>query len=251
MADESRRDKLTRTQLELVLRRAAELEQSGGQADELVSEEEAERAGLEAGLSREALQRALAEVRVGGLAPAAPPTALDRTIGPAALVVERVVPGPLAEVRARVERFLRGQLMRVKRNFGDRVVWQQAQGFWPGLVRAFDWSRQYALAQGVEIESAITEEPDGSGRVRVRMKLDVRALRRTRAGAAAAGLVLGAGAVVSGLFLHAIASELVVLAAGGGLAGVSVLASRRAYRRDLDRLQIAIERFFDALEHER
>ena len=59
------RQKLSRRQLELVLRRAAELERNEADGDELVSAEEVERLGLEAGLSPESLERALVEVRTG------------------------------------------------------------------------------------------------------------------------------------------------------------------------------------------
>src|SRR5262245_45762160 len=102
--------------MDLVLRRAAEIEEtSDSAAAEQVSAEEIERAGVEAGLSSVALRQALAEVRSGALvAPPAAPGFLDRAFGPTVVVLERVVPGTATEVNARLERHLRDALLVVK-----------------------------------------------------------------------------------------------------------------------------------------
>jgi hypothetical protein len=246
------RDRLTKAQLELVLRRAAELEKSGGQAsDELVSPEEIERIGAEAGLSPEALQRALAEVRSGALVPVVPPpppTVLDRTIGPTRIIVERVVPGPIDDVRRRLEGFLKDQLLEIRRNYGDRIVWRRAEGFWPGVMRAFDFHHQFALSKGIEVESSVAAVDD---RARIRIALDCVPLRRNRAAAATTGAVVGTALTVGAFFMipgH-LPLELLVAAGGGATAVGSVVGSRNAYRRDLDRMRDVLERFLDDVEH--
>ena len=252
VADE--KEKLTKAQLELVLRRAAELEKASGQAgEELVSPEEIQRIGAEAGLSPDALQRALTEVKSGALIPATPPpppTVVDRTIGPSRLMVERVVPGNLDDVRRRVERFLKDQLMEVRRNYGDRVVWRRAEGFWPGFMRAFDFSHQYALSQGIEIESTVMPagEPD---RVRIRVTIDAAPLRRNRAAGATTGVVAGTALAIGSFFIFPghLPVELLVAAGGGAAAFGSVVGSRNAYRKDLDRMRDLLERFLDDVEH--
>jgi hypothetical protein len=251
-------DKLTRAQLELVLRRAAELEQNrGSESAELISPSELEKIAAEAGLSQDSLSRALAEVRSGALqpiAPVAPPGVLDRAIGPERLVVERVVRGPVEDVKRRLERFLKDQLLQVKRNFGDRVVWERADGFWPGMMRAFDWTHRYVLGQGVELETtAVALAPD-EAQVRLRLVVEVGGVRRRHLGRAIGGGVAGAALAVGWVMLlpagH-IPVELLGVAAGGGVSVASVAGSRRAYRRDLERVQSVLERFLDALEHER
>jgi hypothetical protein len=252
VADE--RDKLTKTQLELVLRRAAELEKtSDGSGDDLVSPEEIERIGAEAGLSQEAIRRALAEVKSGALVPVtppAPPTVADRTIGPTRMVVERVVPGNVDDVRRRVERFFKDQLMEVRRNYGDRIVWRRAEGFWPGFMRAFDFGHQYALSQGIELESNVIPagEPD---RVRIRITIDAAPLRRNRAAGATTGVVAGTALAIGSFFMFPghLPIELLVAAGGGAAAFGSVVGSRNAYRKDLDRMRDALERFLDDVEH--
>jgi hypothetical protein len=252
VADE--KEKLTKAQLELVLRRAAELEKASGQpGEELVSPEEIQRIGAEAGLSPEALQRALSEVKSGALVPVtppAPPTVVDRTIGPPRMEVERVVPGTPDDVRRRVERFFKEQLMEIRRNYGDRVVWRRAEGFWPGFMRAFDFSHQYALSQGIELESSVTpaSEPD---RVRIRITIDASPLRKSRAAAATSGVVAGTALAIGSFFMipgH-LPLELLVAAGGGATAFGSVIGSRNAYRKDLDRMRDALERFLDDVEH--
>ena len=251
VADE--REKLSKAQLELVLRRAAELEKTGDAPEDLVSPEEIERIGAEAGLSQDAIRRALAEVKSGALVPVtppAPPTVADRAIGPTRLAVERVVPGNVDDIRRRVERFLKDQLMEVRRNYGDRIVWRRAEGFWPGFMRAFDFGHQYTLSQGIELESTVAAagEPD---RVRIRIAIDAAPLRRTRAAGAMAGVVTGTAlALGSFIFLPGhLPIELLVAAGGGATAVGSVMGSRNAYRKDLDRMQDALERFLDDVEH--
>src|SRR2546430_9509687 len=86
---------LTREQVELVLRRAAELERGHVAGEALVSAEELTRIADEVGLAPDAIRRALHEVRTGTLVPPASPTVLDRVLGPAQWIIERAVPGPV------------------------------------------------------------------------------------------------------------------------------------------------------------
>jgi hypothetical protein len=252
VADEQ--DKLTKAQLELVLRRAAELEKASGQTgEELVSPEEIQRIGSEAGLSPEALQRALAEVKSGALVPATPPqppSVVDRTIGPPRMVVERVVPGAIDDVRRRVQQFLKDQLLEIRRNYGDRIVWRRAEGFWPGFMRAFDFSHQYAMSQGIEVESSVTPAGEAD-RVRIRVSIDAASLRRNRTAAATTGIVAGTALAVGSFFMMPghLPLELLVAAGGGATAFGSVMGSRNAYRKDLDRMRDVLERFLDDVEH--
>src|SRR5262249_19847265 len=157
---------------------------------------------------------------------------------------ERVVPGPLDDIQRRLERFLKDQLLEVRRNYGDRMVWRRAEGFWPGVMRAFDFGHQYALSHGVELESIVAPVLD-SDRVRIRLTIDAAPLRRTRAGGAVGGVVAGTAIAVGSILLipagH-IPIELLLAGAGGGTAVASVVGSRSAYRKELDRMRDVIER---------
>lgn len=131
-------DKLTRKQVDFVLRRAAEIDTQPTAATERASGEalsvgELVRLGEEAGLRREAVDQALTEMRRGvPLEPEDEHGALTRTLGAGQVVVSRVVAAPIDTVRRAVDRFLREQLMTVRRHHGDRVEWERAQGIRPG-----------------------------------------------------------------------------------------------------------------------
>src|SRR5262249_15704298 len=140
-------------QLRLVLRRAAELErrpEAGGEPPELDVREIAD----EVGISPEAVEGALAEIAPPVLGRAAPQKGkldrfLDRAVGPSEVVVERSLAGRPDEVRARVEAFLGGQLLRPARRFGDRVVWRAEEHLWSRVRRALDFVGRYELPRHV------------------------------------------------------------------------------------------------------
>jgi hypothetical protein len=241
-------DKLSRQQLELALRRAAEIERREGAPGDMIAISDAERIAAEAGLSPQAVRQALAEVRTGALTP---PSVFDRVLGPRRLVVERVVPGPIEFVRRQVDRFFKDQLMRVKRNFGDRIVWEPAAGFATAMVRAFDWNRQYAIGQGLEIECEVAEQSAGPPpRVTVRFLVDVGIQRRHRMGQIAGGAVLG-GAMAAGAvpLVGHLLYEIIAIAGGGTMAVAAVMNARSSFRRDNERVKLALDRFLDSLEH--
>ena len=93
--------RLSRPQIEQVLRRAAELEANRDAAlatrktpgDTGLSEQDVLRLGEEAGLSESSLQNALAELRRGQLS-TVERDSLDRALGSRQIVVSREVPGP-------------------------------------------------------------------------------------------------------------------------------------------------------------
>jgi hypothetical protein len=134
-------DKLTRREVDFVLPRAAEIDtqsptRNDRATDETLSVGELVRLGEEAGLRGEAVEMALTELRRG--APLEPEESgtLARTLGASRVVVSRVVAAPIDVVRRAVDRFLREQLMTIRRHHGDRIEWERAQGIWPGLVRS-------------------------------------------------------------------------------------------------------------------
>jgi hypothetical protein len=250
-------DKLSRQQVDFILRRAAEIDTGPGNAPDGPSEDsdslsvgEVMRLGEEAGLGPEALAQALTEMKHGGLtqADAQADGALARALGASTIVVSRMVPGPTSGVRRAVDRFLREQLMTVRRHHGDRIEWERAQGVWPGLIRSLDFSKRYAFGLVGQVETTVTEA--GPGATSVTFRIDLSAMRRerlthmgVRSALAFAILGLGGAAIVPGFGLY----DIMALATGGVAAGGMFAMERRRYLESRNRVAVAPERFLDLL----
>jgi hypothetical protein len=242
MADE----RLSATEVQLVLRRAADLERRAP-ADEALSPSEVTALAAEVGLSPDAVRQALAEVRAGAIAEARTPGALERVLGPNTVVVERTVRGGAPEMQRRVERALRGQLLRKQRDFGARSIWEHAPGWLPALRRALDWSGTLSLGEARTLEVTVVEA--GADGATVRFAVDVGALQRRVVLGASLGTAAGIAAALALWAMHT-PLPLEWLAAAGATATGSI-ASVRSYRRQLASTATALERLCDALEQER
>lgn len=245
-----------------ILRRAAEIDSNpgglipdAGGADQedlepSMTADEVLRLGAEAGLGQAALVTALMEVRRGALLePEAGP--LARALGPSRIVVTRVVPGPAEPVKRAVERFLREQLMTVRRHHGDRVEWERAQGIWPGLLRSLDFSKRYGFSLVNHVETTVVAEGDCTA---VTFQIDVSEMRRERMThmglrAALAFALIGVGGTA--LFPGFGIADMVALAGGGVAAGGIFALERRRYLESRARVVLAPERFLDLLIHHR
>jgi hypothetical protein len=246
-------DKLTRKQVEFVLRRAAEIDTHPTAGTERASEDslsvgELVRLGEEAGLRHEAVDQALTEMRRGVPLEPDETGALTRTLGAGQVVISRVVSAPIETVRRSVDRFLREQLMTVRRHHGDRVEWERAQGIWPGLVRSLDFSRRYAFSLVTRVETILTREGPDDAQTAVTFNIDLTEMRRERFGqmgmrAALAFALLGLGgaAMVPGFGLY----DIVALAGGGVAAGGIFALERKRYLESRSRVALAPERFLD------
>lgn len=247
-------DKLTRREVDFVLRRAAEIDtQSPTRADrgsdESLSVVELERLGEEAGLRREAVDQALLELQRGMPTELEEQGALTRTLGSSRVVVSRVVAGSQDAVRRSVDRFLREQLMTVRRHHGDRIEWERAQGIWPGLVRSLDFSKRYAFSLVTHVETIVVGNASGT-ETSVTFNIDLSEMRRERMGQmgvravmAFALLGLGGAAMVPGFGVYDI-----VALAGGSVAASGIFAlERRRYLESRSRVALAPERFLDML----
>jgi hypothetical protein len=247
-------DKLSRRQVDFVLRRAAEIDSGAATleeqraSDESLSVGEVMRLGEEAGLGSEALAQALTEMKRGAITEAEPTDAISRTLGASEIVVSRVVPGPAAGVRRAVDRFLRDQLMTVRRHHGDRIEWERAHGIWPGLVRSLDFSKRYAFGLAGRVETVVSEATPRATSVTFQIDLsEMRRERLTHMGvrSALAFVVLGLGgaAVMPGFGIF----DIVALASGGVAAGSIFALERRRYLESRNRAALAPERFLDLL----
>lgn len=245
-------DKLTRKQVDHVLRRAAEIDTPAEELQEKTAGDglsvgEVMRLGEEAGLRHEAVAQALTEMRRG--VPIEPPESgpLARALGASRIVVSRVVPASIDTVRRAVDRFLRDQLMTVRRHHGERIEWERAQGIWPGLVRSLDFSKRYAFSLVSRVETVITEE---GGDTSVTFSIDLSDMRRERfthmglrSAMAFVLLGLGGAAVLPGFGVY----DIVALASGGIAAGGIFALERRRYLESRGRVALAPERFLDLL----
>jgi hypothetical protein len=246
-------DKLTRREVDFVLRRAAEIDTQSPTHDERATDEtlsvgELVRLGEEAGLRGDAVEQALTELRRG--APLEPEESgtLARTLGASRVVVSRVVAAPIDVVRRAVDRFLRDQLMTIRRHHGDRIEWERAQGIWPGLVRSLDFSKRYAFSIVSRVETILSQE--GGTNTAVTFNIDLSEMRRERltqmglrAAMAFALLGLGGAAMVPGFGVY----DIFALAGGSVAAGGIFALERRRYLESRSRVALAPERFLDLL----
>jgi hypothetical protein len=254
-------DKLTRQQVDFVLRRAAELDtRSGAEAEPApeggLSVGEIVRLGEEAGLQGAAVSQALTELRRGVSIEPEESGVVAHALGASRIVVSRLVPAPVAAVRRAVDRFLREQLMTVRRHHGARIEWERAQGIWPGLARSLDFSKRYAFSLVSRVETIVDGEDDAAdaaalaAQTAVTFNIDLADMRRERltqmslrAAMAFALVGLGGAAMFPGFGL----ADLAALASGGVAAGGVFALDRRRYLESRSRVALAPERFLDLL----
>jgi hypothetical protein len=248
-------DKLTRREVDFVLKRAAEIDtqtpsRNEPATDETLSVGELVRLGEEAGLHDEAVQQALTELRRGAALEPEENGTLARTLGASRVVVSRVVAAPIDVVRRAVDRFLREQLMSIRRHHGDRIEWERAQGIWPGLVRSLDFSKRYAFSLVSRVETILSQEGSDGTETAVTFNIDLSEMRRERmtqmglrAAMAFALLGLGGAAMVPGFGVY----DIVALAGGSVAAGGIFALERRRYMESRSRVALAPERFLDLL----
>jgi hypothetical protein len=242
-------EQLTRKQVELILRRAAELEQRDENALEVLTPQDLERVADELGMSQDALHQALAESRAGVLVSPEERTLLDRFYGLRIIEARRFVPGDVASLRLAVDQFLQEQGFQLKRNLGEAQIWEAGRDWWTRVRRALR-SGAYRLPRDVEIEVRVTEVPGGPHPVLVALRVDATRARTARVGAATASVIAGALVIGGGAMMLPMPAELLAIG-GGSLAGLGgTWLSRTSYRDERERLTVAVERFLDFLEHE-
>ena len=239
-------DRLDEDQIALVIRRATELDgqSPGGQPGlDLVLLEEA---AVEAGLSRESVRRAVAELRAGAIgAPSSPGTLVT---------VARCVPGPADAVDHLLRRFLHNEQFQLRRDFGSRSIWARRRDV-PARVRvSLDKGihRRLLLREADQVEMAVAEEPGDRGMVMVKLAVDVRSLRRAHRLSMGRGAVVGAaGGAVAAAVLGMPEAVLVLPAAAASGFGVGHLVGSSRYRATVDELETGLEGYLDGLERRR
>lgn len=249
--------RLSPQQTELVLRRAAEIEarrdlqRDAGEWQQEIGVEDLVRLGKEAGLGTEAILRAWGEV-AHGQPGAGEPAGLTRALGPGRLLVSRELACPAPTVQRAVERFLRDQLMTIRRHHGERIEWERAQGLWPGLARSLDFARRYAFGPVSRVETTVI--PQGDERALVTFEIDLSEMRRYRLArlalrATAAFALIGVGGAA--LFPGFGAPDVAAVVSGGAIAGGFAALERRRFQQMSERVALAPERFLDLLVQRR
>ncbi len=246
-------DRLDDEQIALVIRRASELDGQSPTSQPGLDLELLEEAAVEAGLSRESVRRAVAELRAGALAldTGAPSrrTALVPT-----LTVSRCVPGPLAAVDDILRRFLAKEQFHLRRDFGTSSTWTRRQDVGARVRVQYDKSihRRLLLRDAEQVELAVVEEPGDRGMVMVKLTVDVQPLRRAHRVALGKGASAGAAVAGVGLLWLGMPEAVVVVPAATG-AGVA-LGHRRGvsrYRQMVAEVETALEGFLDGVERRR
>jgi hypothetical protein len=242
--------RLTASEVQLVLRRAAELEHHQTTAeddDDRLAPAEVEELARDVGLSPLAVHQALAEARAGTLQPLPPQSPLARVLGPQSLVVERTVHGRVTDVQRRVDRFLRAHLLRRERDFGERSVWAPARGVMARVRRALDWTGELTLGELCHLEVTVVGVTED--RTTVRFVVDVAPLQRQVLTGAALGTAVGLAAAAGLSALGAPIAVDCLIAAGAS--GTGAVSSLRLYRRQVTSTATALEHLLDSLEHDR
>jgi hypothetical protein len=246
-------DRLDDEQIALVIRRASELDGQSPARQPGLDLELLEEAAVEAGLSRQSVRRAVAELRAGALAVDTGGASRRAVLAPT-LTVARCVPGPFATVDDILRRFLAKEQFHLRRDFGTASLWTRRQDVGARVRVKVDRSvhRRLLLRDAEQVELAVVEEPGGTGMVMVKLTVDVASLRRAHR--VAVGQGASAGAVVAGvaLVLLGMPAEAVAVPAAIG-AGVTLGHQRGVNRfRDLVAdVETALEGFLDGVERRR
>ena len=236
---------LDRAALERVLKRAAELQTANAEpSDAIVTEDRLLEIGREVGLSPQHLRQALAEERTR--VTLAPETGtMAHLFGASHVSATRTVRGTPSVVLSALDQWMqREECLRVKRQFPERVLWEEQRGIEAMFRRNVNLGgRDYTLARALEV--AATAIPVDAERVLVRLDADftnVRTQRLVAGVGVATGGALSTGVLIAlGFAVPFAAIPAAVLAAGGYFLA-------RSNTPFLTRAQLALEQVLDRLE---
>lgn len=250
---------ISRGELQLVIRRAAELFTAEADADERLSEVDVLRIADELGLPGRHVRQALYELP---RTPGEEAGWLDRWYGPSTVVGVRLAPGAPDAVVDRLEDYLvTRELLQVLRRQGGRAVFTPADDPISSVTRAVRRpQRQWQIARSRRVLVEARPMPDEGSHVRI--ELDVgpqrrKALRSGLVGGTLVGLPLAAGAFFpAGEMMVAVAGDAAAyataLAAGAGVFGASVASgvaiARARFRARVDNARLEIAGLLDRLE---
>ncbi|MDB4882025.1 MAG: hypothetical protein JWL95_791 [Gemmatimonadetes bacterium] len=235
---------IDRAAVERVLARALELQAgSTSEGQDQLSEAQLLDLAKEVGLDAMHLRQALAEERTRVAVPEE--SGLLATLyGGATVSAQRTVTGtPAQALKALDDWMQRQESLKVKRHFGDRIVWEADQGI-AGAVRRVVSGRGVALARATDV-SATAIALDAS---RVVVRLDAH-LGGHRTSMAQVNVGFAGASVVAGGVLAALSFPLLAVVAPAVVLVPAVWgAVRSSHTRTVERAQLALEQVLDRLE---
>ncbi|HVF14409.1 MAG TPA: hypothetical protein VM942_07400 [Acidimicrobiales bacterium] len=246
-------EEISEQEVALVLRRAAELDLTHDAPGPGLDVAMVEESAVEAGLSRQAVQTALAELRMGALQPIGSAPRPRRLLGRATVTARRRVPGPAEEVRAHLRVFLVRELFRVRRERGEQASWTRRDDLGAGVRRTVDKtvSKRLQLTDVRRVDVGVTAEPGADGRrVLVVLQADVSSICRDRGAFVATGGALGVAITFGSLLLGVLVDPVALLTApvGAGAAAAGYGVGVTWYRKRVEGIQTALEAVLDDLE---
>lgn len=250
--------RVTRGDLELVIRRAAELYATETDAGDHLTEDDVLQIAGELGLPPRLARQALYELpRHRG-----EPSLADRLFGAAEVVTGRSVPGSAPAVFDRLEDYLTTrEYLQVIRRRDQAAVFAPAEDMISSLARTFTRpDKRYHLARSRNVRIAV--RPLDQGRSHVRLDLDLGDRRRNAilTGFIGGGLVsapLGAAvAIPVGIAVASMTGDAAAVAAaittgmgtfGLGMTGAIKLAGMHFHRR-VERARLELDGLLDRLQ---
>ena len=237
---------IDRPALERILQRAAELQAGERDMGHALSPDEVLALGREVGIPDRYLQQALLEERVR--VDVEPAGLWDRIAGPAVVVAQRAVPGPVEQTeRALLGWVEENELFCVQRQQPGRIVWEPVGGFTAALRRSsavIRSGRPFMLSRADTISATIL--PLDPGRSHVALSATTRRTRAEFVGGGAGLAVCGAAGAGLLVVLGALLPVALLATSGGLIAGY---ATARRYPGAIERVQLGLERALDHLEH--
>jgi hypothetical protein len=241
-------DQLSRRDVALILHRAAELERRLPETSDAITSDDLQKIAEELGMSRQALDQALAESRAGLLGSQVEQTFLDRIYGARKVVAQRFVPGTAAQVRQLVERYFREQSHDIVRRGEDWILWRRTRGVGSWLKRMS--AGRHKLPGAWDYRVRIADLPGGPHPVLIQIEVDVSQQRRNKVQSATAATILGTVGAIVGASHLAMPLELAPIAGGALLAAGTTFWGRAAFKDTREELEGALGRLLDFLEHE-
>ncbi|MFP3901264.1 MAG: hypothetical protein ACLFXM_10440 [Acidimicrobiia bacterium] len=233
MTGTQRPARLTSDEVAAVLRRASEIDAERGRPDEggRIDARAVEEAAGEVGLSPVAVRQAIAELRAGALPE--PSAHRGARLAASRVVTEqRLVARPVDEAHATIERFLRTQMLDLRRRSGDRAVYRPRSDLVASLRRGLDFAGTIKLDGIRTVSVVVTPADDRLTLVRIDAELTSgRAGIVGGASAAGATVALLTGGAGAALGEPALVAAAVPAGAGVGAGGLWIAGTRWQRRR--------------------
>ncbi len=244
--------RVSSSDLERVIRRAAELQFDEGDDVTDLEVPEVVRIGEEVGLEPRHVRRALAEVQADSLLPPLPTEhgIPSRLWGPGVVRHSRAVRGDAVTVLALLEHhFEEKESLRCVRRKPGRSLWEPAAGLVKQMQRAIDvGGHGYELAKARNVQLAVEELEEGWSLVTI--SVDLRNLRTEQATGWLLGLGLSGtgGAVASAVLAGSTVGFVIAPFLALGFWGAASWAAGRTIQKSRSRIELIALGLLDRLE---